>query len=339
MGEQRKTIAVIGAGAIGGITAAYLKKAGYDVELVCKHQEKADQAMHEGLHLTGVRGEHHVKLNAVADIEQLSGKKDVVLIVVKAYDMPDAARRVLPFLKEDSFVVSVQNGICVEALGEIVGEKRAVGCVVGWGSTMLADGTLNMASEGDFVIGGLLPDTDMTALKEVLDNVMVTRISDNIIADLYSKMIVNSCITSLRVLSGLDLGQILRRRRGRNLFISIVSEAVAVANAMKIHVKPYGGKLDYYRLLAGKGVAANLKRHIIIGVIGFKYRKLRSSSLEALKRGKPTEVDYYNHYIAQKGLAYGVKTPVNTRIVQMVKEIEAGKRSIDPKNFDDPGLN
>lgn len=333
-----KAIAVIGGGAIGGITGAYLSKVGYDVELVVKHQDKADQVINKGLHITGVRGDQHIKLKAVAEVEQLSGKKDIVLIVTKAYDMQDAARRVLPFLKEDSVVVSMQNGICVEALGEIVGATRSVGCVIGWGSTMLPDGALNMTSEGDFVIGGQLPDKDMSGLKEVMDHMMPTRISDNIIADLYSKMVVNSCITSLGVLSGLYLGQILKFKQARQIFISIISEALAVANAMKLYVEPYGGKLDYYSLIKGEGSLADLRRHAMIRIIGFKYRRLKSSSLQSLQRGKPTEVDYYNGYIAKKGAELGVSTPVNSRIVEMIKEIEIKKRTIDPKNFEDSGL-
>jgi len=338
MTVKDKAIAVIGGGAIGGITAAYLSKAGYDVELVVKHQEKADQAINKGLHITGVRGAHYIKVKAVAEVEQLSGKKDIVLIVTRTYDMPDAARRVLPFLKEDSVVVSMQNGICVEALGDIVGAERSVGCVIGWGSTMMPDGTLNMRSEGDFVIGGQLPDKDISGLKEVLDHMMLTRISDNIIADLYSKMIVNSCITALGVLSGLYLGQILKYKHARQIFISIIREAVAVADAMKLHIEPYGGKLDYYSLIKGEGAFAELRRHAMIRIIGFKYRRFKSSSLQSLKRGKPTEIDYYNGYIAKKGAELGVKTPVNSRIVEMIKEIEAGTRAIDPKNLEDAGL-
>lgn len=333
-----KTIAVIGGGAIGGITAAYLSKAGFDVELVVKYKEKAEQAANEGLHIIGVRGDHYMKVKAVADVEQLSGKKDIVMIVTKAYDMPDAARRVLPFLKDNSLVVSMQNGICVEALGDIVGAARSVGCVIGWGSTMTSDGTLNMTSEGDFVIGGQLPDTDLTVLKEVLGCMLPTRISANIIADLYSKMIVNSCITSLGVLCGLNLGKIMTYKRARNIFVSIIREAIDVANAMNVNVEPYGGKLDYYKLLKGKGALADLRRDALIRIIGFKYRRLKSSSLQSLQRGKPTEVDYYNGYIAKKGAELGVATPVNARIVEMIKEIEAKKRTIDPKNLEDNGL-
>ncbi len=335
---KKQSVAVIGAGAIGGITAAYLSRAGYDVELVCKYPQRAEETAAKGLHIAGVRGEHWVPLPAVANIEQLSGAKDIVLIVTKAYDMPDAARRILPFLKPDSFVVSMQNGICVEALADLVGNERAVGCVVGWGSTMLPDGTLNMTSEGDFVIGGYLPDKDVTPLKAVLDHMIETRISDNIIADLYSKMIINSCITSMGVLSGLYLGQILKIKKARNIFTAIIREALSVAKAMQLTVNPYGGKLDYHALVDGRSTLANLKRHLMILLIGFKYRRLKSSSLQSLGRGKPTEIDYFNGFIARKGTELGVPTPVNARITQMVKEIESGSRQIDPANYGDTEL-
>lgn len=338
MDNAKTSVAVIGAGAIGGITAAYLSRAGYDVELVCKHESRAEEITKTGLRISGVRGEQQVPLKAVAEIEQLFGSKDIVLIVTKAYDMPDAARRALPLLTKSSYVVSMQNGICVEALADVVGADRAVGCVVGWGSTMLPDGTLNMTSEGDFVIGGYLPDKDVTPLKAVLDNMILTRISDNIVADLYSKMIINSCITSMGVLSGLYLGQILKMKKARDIFTAIIREALAVAAAMQLEVKPYGGKLDYHALVDGTGAWADFKRHLMIRLIGFKYRRLKSSSLQSLGRGKPTEIDYFNGFIARKGTALGVSTPINSRITQMVKEIEAKARPITPDNYGDPQL-
>ena len=188
--EQAKTVAVIGGRDRrhhGGIS----HRAGFDVELVCKHADRAAEISGRGVHITGVRGDMVVPMKAVAEIEQLTGKKDVLLIVTKAYDMPDAARRALPFLKPNSFVVSMQNGICVEALAEVVGAERTVGCVVGWGSTMLPDGSLNMTSEGEFVIGGYLPGKDVTPLKAMLDCVIQTRISDNV-TDLYQMIIPRS---------------------------------------------------------------------------------------------------------------------------------------------------
>jgi len=57
----------------------------------CASTRKSAAVQTQGMHITGVRGERHVKMKAVAQIEQLSGSKDIVLVVTKAYDMPDAA--------------------------------------------------------------------------------------------------------------------------------------------------------------------------------------------------------------------------------------------------------
>ena len=158
-------------------------------------------------------------MNAVAEIEQLSGKKDYILVVTKAYDMPDASKRALAFAHENTIFVSMQNGICVDAMKEIVG-KNTAGCVIGWGSNMMPDGTLNMTSEGEFVIGG--ENLDLSELKQIMSDFMPTRISENITNELYSKMIVNACITSMGVISGLGLGVMLKKRKARNIFIAIM---------------------------------------------------------------------------------------------------------------------
>ena len=81
---------------------------------------------------------------------------------------------------------------------------------------------------------------------------------------------------------------------------------------------------------------ANLKRHLMIRFIGFKYRRLKSSSLQSLERGRKTEVDYFNGYIVRNAQQYGVNVPVNARIVDIIHEIELKRRRISVDNFSDP---
>jgi 2-dehydropantoate 2-reductase len=57
--------------------------------------------------------------------------------------------------------------------------------------------------------------------------------------------------------------------------------------------------------------------------------------LQSLERGNKTEIDFLNGFIVQKGLELGVQTPVNSKIVQMIKEIESGKRKIGLGNFEE----
>src|SRR6056297_3388027 len=109
-------IGVIGAGAIGGITAALTKQAGYDVEIVCKYENLARQINETGVHLHGFCGEHRVPMPAVAEIKDMKADKDLILLATKATDLVPAAQALMPLLTPDTLVVSLQNGICEETL-------------------------------------------------------------------------------------------------------------------------------------------------------------------------------------------------------------------------------
>ena len=214
-------IAVIGAGAIGGITAGFIAEAGYDVELVCKHQVIVEK-VNSGLEIVGARGEHIEKIKAVKEIHELSCKKDYIFIATKTYDMPKACKQVLKFANKNTLFLSMQNGISIDAMAEVVGEERTVGCVVGFGATMLNPGILEMTSSGELLIGMNKENQKLDELKRILDNVVETNISDDIFSELYSKLIVNSCISALGAISGLYLGEMLKLKKARELFIAIM---------------------------------------------------------------------------------------------------------------------
>ncbi|MFH0821866.1 MAG: 2-dehydropantoate 2-reductase [Pseudomonadota bacterium] len=329
-------VAVVGAGAIGGVVAAGMAKAGWNVELVCKHREIAEKAASVGLHVLGVKGEAHVPVTGVEDVRGLSGAKDVVFLATKANDCVSSATALLPFLKEAGAVVSLQNGICEDAIAQVIGPRRVIRCVVSWGATMRGPAELEVTSRGEFVIGSFddQPDGRLDIVRQMLESVETTRISQNMIGEQYSKLMVNSCINSLGAITGQELGKILASRAARDAFIVLIKEAMAVAVAMGMKVEPGGGgKLDFYRFVAGSGAISNFRRHLLIRLIGFKYRRLRSSSLQSLERGLKTEVDFLNGYICDRGREHGVPTPLNDTVVAMIKEIEEGRRRIAPENL------
>ncbi len=328
-------IAVIGAGAIGGVTAAFMGRSGIDVTLVCKRRSIADTVRESGLHIVGKRGEHSIRLKAVADISELEEKYDYCLIATKAYDLEGAAERILPFLTPEGLVVSLQNGICIDTLTRIAGSERAIGAVVTWSCTTLGEAMLEITGEGSFIIGRIGGGSDgrLEKLREAMDKAAPTTISDDILGAMYSKLIINSGITCGGAMTGQLLGKMLAGRRARLFFIHIVKEDMRVADAMGLKVPPFGGKLDYYRFIRGNTLLSKLRRHAILFLVGLKYRKLKSSSLTSLQLGGKTEVDYLNGWIARKGDELNIQTPVNDRVVGIIKEIEAGQRKISPGNL------
>jgi len=335
--EKEVKIAVIGAGAIGGIIAGFIKRAGYDVEVACKHQGLAGKISSGQLHIFGKMGDFRIAIPAKAKISELSGPKDIVFLAVKAQDVPDAARELLPLLSDKSIVISMQNGMSTDTIIDLLGPARTVGCVMDWGATMHSPGELEMTAKGGFAIGyiDIKPDERLHLLKQVLGTVLPVEITCNIRGKKYYKLMVNSCINSMGVISGLKLGKMFSIRKIRTIFSEITREAMAVANAMGLRPEPISGKLDYYKWLHGAGVFDDLKLQLLSHIIEVMYRTLKSSSLQSFERGKPTEIDYLNAYIADKGKKHNIPTPVNNKIVEIVKDIEAGRRRVTLDNLND----
>jgi 2-dehydropantoate 2-reductase len=332
---------VVGAGAIGGITAALLKKNGYNTGIICKYPDYASLISEEGLAVSGYCGSFQVKLPAWATAVEAGMKADIILLATKATDMTEAVKSLLPLLKKDGYIVSLQNGICEEAIASVAGKERVIGCVTGWGATMTSQGKLTMTSGGEFILG--YPDAPaddfLSSLARVLSCVVPVSVSNNIMGHLYSKLVINSCITSLGAVCGLYLGTMLSKPKMRRIFIAIIKEAMNVADAMGLKVEIYGGKLDLSRIQRAGGFFPLLRCHLILLVIGFRYRRLKSSSLQSLERGKPTEIDFLNGYIVQNGRRLGIPVTVNEKIVDVIHNIEQGKERTGMHNFSDQFFN
>ncbi|MBN1108058.1 MAG: 2-dehydropantoate 2-reductase [Bacteroidales bacterium] len=338
MKNKDLSILVVGAGAIGGITAAFLKREGYNVEIVCKYEDYARIIATDGIHVTGVGGDFTITMPAWSDVKDVKEKKDLVLLATKATEMIQAARELTRVVKDDGQVVSMQNGICEDDLAEVLGKEKIIGCVTGWGATMIARASLEMTSTGEFIVGytDRPADPRLYDLAGILTSVVPAAVTDNIMGHLYAKLIVNACITSLGAICGLYLGKMLSVKKIRKIFIQIIREAVAVSDAMNINLEVFGGRLDFHKFITGKNLTASMRRHLTILFIGFRYRRLKSSSLQSLERGKPTEVDYFNGYIVKNGLSRNIDVTVNSAITTMIHEIEQKKRNISPDNFNDP---
>jgi len=329
---------VVGAGAVGGITAALLRRNGFNVEIVCKYDDYATLLSDKGIEISGACGKFNIKIPAFASVSQVGEEKDIVLLATKATDMMEAVHSIDSILKKDGFLISMQNGICEDNLASVIGRNRIIGCVTGWGATMESAGKLVMTSTGDFIVGYLDRETDdfLSEIAEILSVVVPVKTTNNITGHKYSKLIINSCITSLGAICGLYLGRMLMIRKVRNIFIEIIREEVKLAEKMNIQIEVFGGKLDFKKFIEGGGLIQEMRRHIILIIIGYRYRKLKSSGLQSLERGKLTEVDFLNGYIVKNGELFGVPVPVNTIILNMLHQIEQKKRVIAADNFNDP---
>lgn len=327
---------LIGTGSIGGTVAVMIKEHGYDIDVVAHGEEKAKEIRKRGFILEGALGSYTTKMNAYPDVDSLEGEYDVCFIATKYQQMPDVAGKMLPHLKEDSLIVSLQNGICTDMLSEVVGEKRTVSCMIGFGATLIEPNRVCVTSKGEFYVGmpGGYHPKKLDELAAMLSAALPTQVSEDIISRLYSKVIINSCINSLAGISGKTLGQTLDEKKARETFLDIVREAMRLAKAMELDVPKYGKLLNYNLFMLMDNKAFNAVCEAVVYLVGkLKYKNVKPSTLQSLEKGNKTEIDIMNGYISAKGKEYNVPTPVNDKLTRMIKEIENGERRICVENI------
>ncbi|MBR5497475.1 MAG: ketopantoate reductase family protein [Clostridia bacterium] len=330
---------LIGAGAIGGTVAVLTKNAGYDVSVLCHSEKTKNEINEKGLSLHGAKGELHADFTCYCSADEIGNEKfDICIIATKYSAMCETAKAVLPYLKDNSLVVGMQNGILTEELAEVVGRNRAVGCMLGFGATRNSPTDVTMTSLGEMYIG--MPDgyhpENLDKLRDMLEAVLPTAISDNITRQQYSKLIINSCINATAGITGKTLGDIIDDSRAGKLFLAIAREGMHVAKAMGINVPKYGKLLEYRLLMLMDNAPYNAICRLIVKLVAkIKYADVKPSTLQSLERGELTEIDIFNGYIASKGSEFSVSTPVNTKLTEMIHEIERGERQITPDNLDE----
>lgn len=326
---------LIGAGSIGGTTATMIREKGYDIDIVEANHERAEKIRKEGITLTGAIGNHTQKFNVFESPDELTEKYDVCIIATKYFALASVAEKMLPHVKEDGIFMSMQNGICTKILSDVVGVDKTAGCMIGFGATMLPNGDVNVTSSGELKIGRVtgVIDTKIKELGEIYKAVLPTKVVDNIDAQLYSKLIINSCINSIAPLTGECVGVMLSDDAAKSIFLQIAREATYVAKKMGLKVPPYATVLNYNLLLISDANWFNSIAKLLVTIVGKKFGDVRPSTLQSLDRGEKTEIDIFNGYIVKQGKEYGVPTPVNEQIWNFIKKIENGEEKSSMENL------
>ena len=326
-------ITVYGAGAIGGIAGAKVAMAGHDVTFVDKVPEHVDLINREGLLVTGV-SEERVRAPALLP-EEMEGHLETVFLCTKAQDTEASMETLTPHIGPETTVVSLQNGLNEELIASLIGAQRTVGCLVNWGGDYIEPGYILYGGDGPMRIGEL--DGSMTEriveLQKVLDNVAETTITPNIFGHLWSKVIWG-CFYIGNALGTSTVVELLRTERNRPILLGLFKEGVEVAEADGVklealnehHFNPpelVRSDPEVALPLFGK-MAAAFEGHV--KVYSGPWR-------DVAVRKRPTEVDYIIGPIVQKGAEHGVATPMNDKLVELIKEIERGERVQDDANL------
>ena len=300
-------ILIIGAGAMGGLFAALLASRAA-VTLLTTNPDHAAAIDRHGLTVLAADGtaQHH-QIAILTDPDQYQRRADLVLICTKARATSQAAQVALPLLAEDGLVLTLQNGLGnLERIGAVVGVGRASAGITAQAATLLGPGQVRHAGSGPTVLAaGPGQSARVAAIAALFNRAGIdTRVVADVDGLLWSKLIVNVGINALTALLRVPNGILAQVPECELLMEQAVGEALAVARALGI-------ELEYDRLLERVGQVCALTADN------------RSSMLQDILRGAPTEIDVINGAIVARGRSVGVPTPVNLLLTQMIKALEA----------------
>jgi 2-dehydropantoate 2-reductase len=332
-------LTIVGAGAIGGVTGAYLIKAGHDVTFVDLVEEHVRTINERGLTIEGIRGEFTVPARAILP-RDLAGPLDAVIIAVKALHTEAAARQMLPYLAPDGYIVSLQNGLNEETIAKVVGPERTVGAHINWAADYLEPGRIVHGGTGSFYVGEL--DGRITPrvrqLAQVFTDFTETRTTDNIWGYLWSKHSLAS-ITYATAIVDADVVDILAGEYHRRTVIATVAESIETAERSGVRLQSFDG---FEPDLMRPQTAEEWQRAVasIDAILDAEWRQLKRRSgiwRDIAVRKRRTEVDLRVVDLARRGRALGVDMSLNEKLADIVHEIEEGKRTQSWANLDELG--
>lgn len=326
-----------------------MTRAGHDVTLIDGWPEHVEYMRRHGIQLSGMTAAEKqsipVRALHVCDVQQFCKEKpfDIAFICVKSYDTEWAVHLVRPYMAPDGFFVSLQNCINEERIAAIVGWGKTLGCIASLvAAELYAPGhvkrTVPLGGKQHTVYrvgeihGRITPRAQLVA--ELLASADSSKVTDNLWGERWSKLVINSMRNGLSAATGMTGNQRDGREDTRLLSIRLGSEAVRVGHALGYRLEKMLGMEADTLALAGEGHQDALQEITDILAEGAKKRsdEQRPSMAQDIAKGRRTETDFINGYVAAKGQEIGVPAPTHAQINEIVKRVERGEIPATPDN-------
>ena len=303
-------VCVFGAGAIGGLLAVQLSRAGADVSAVARGPHLA--AMRErGLVLEMAGRRLTARPEATSDPATL-GPQDYVVLTLKAHSIPGVVDAVQPLLSPETVVVSAVNGIpwwyfhgldspfagrhveSVDPGGTIwrgIGPERALGCVVYPSCEVVEPGVVRHLADDKFSLGepsGERSDRVRAFAALCVDAGIKAPVRPRLRDEIWVKLWGNIAFNPLSALTAATLDVLATEPDTRGIARDMMVEAQHVAEAHGVRFA-----VDVDRRIDG---AARVGAH-------------RTSMLQDLERGRPLENDALVGAVQELGRLTGIPTP------------------------------
>ncbi len=304
-------IAIVGAGAMGGLFGAHLSRAGHGVTLIDIDPRELAALRERGVRLWEEDRFTDVPVHATDDPASV-GPSDLVVVFVKAHHTRSVLGSLPPLRGPDTLVLTLQNGLgAADVLAEAVPEARLLVGVTAQGATKVGPGEVRHGGRGETVLGPYRPGgAPAGPVAEVLT---AAGLPARAVADpwpaVWRKLAVNCAINPVTALTGIRNGLVAEIPEAGQVAADAVAEVVGVARARGVDLGD-PDELAAFVLGVARATAEN-----------------RSSMGQDVDRRAPTEVDFINGAVVREGERAGVPVPVNLTLWRLIRTLEVGYRT------------
>ena len=268
--------------------------------------------------------------------DRLSGRFERILLCVKAQHTEGATTALLPFLAADGYVVSAQNGLNELTIAKIVGAKRTIGAFVNFGADYLAPGRILYGGHGAVVLGEIdgAVTPRLTALHRIIsDFEPAAIITDNIWGYLWGKLGYGALLFAT-ALTNDSIADALASPAHFALYRALGREVMAVALAEGKKPEGFNG-FDPGAFMPDADTARTQRS--MEAMVAHNRGSAKSHSgiwRDLAVRKRKTEIDAQIAIIAEIAARHGQAAPITRRLVELIHDIEEGRRSLDRANLD-----
>jgi 2-dehydropantoate 2-reductase len=331
---MKHRVLIWGAGAIGGTAGAYLKRAGHDVTFVDIVPDHVAAIRGSGLRITGPVDQFSVTAPAFTP-DKLEGEWQKIILAVKAHHTIDATHALTPHLAQDGYVVSFQNGLNENLIQAIVGRDRTMGAFVNYSTDWMAPGEIMFGGRGAVVLGEL--NGRMTPrlaelhrlIQDFEPNAVTT---DNIWGYLWGKLGYGAMLFA-QALGQKGIADCLARPELLPAWRALGREAIEVALAEGVEPRGFNG-FDPAAFMPNAPSAA--AKACVEKMVEFNRPNAKTHSgvwRDLAVRKRRTEVDVQIAPIAEIGARHGIQCPTTRKLVDMIHEVEQGRRPMTDDNL------
>ena len=321
------TIVIWGAGAMGGSVGAWLVRAGQPVLFVDTDEQHARVIRDSGLKIIGPVDEFSVDADCVHP-SAVTSEVTTVFLAVKAHHTEESVQAIEPLLACDGVVVSIQNGLNELVIAAAVGDDRTIGSFVNFGADVLRPGVVMRGNRGTVVVGEL--DGARTDRVEEVHRLLSlfepkAQLTDNIWGYLWGKLAYGSMLFAT-ALTDASIADVLTSPKHRPALIGLAREAMAVAASRGVSPEAFDGFDPGAFAPEASSVAAT---ESLDALVRFNRASAKSHSgvwRDLAVRKRRTEVDAQIAPIDSIGEENGVPTPLTRRLVELVHDVEEGRR-------------